>query len=163
MHLWDLLINNEKISPLLPDSPLMAPLDLDDELKLSYSDSRSFTILYGIVDPASADATNYQVMMVGIDKDWRDVGNQRSFTAMDLAFGTYRLRIRAASVAGNWDAAPVRELVIKIAPPVLSISMGIYRLFAIAYIGCRNHLAFHENKNERKRCHKDIADGKGKE
>lgn len=94
----------------------MAPLDLDDELKLSYSDSRSFTILYGIVDPASADATNYQVMMVGIDKDWRDVGNQRSFTAMDLAFGTYRLRIRAASVAGNWDAAPVRELVIKIAP-----------------------------------------------
>lgn len=137
VHLWDLLINNEKISPLLPDSPLMAPLDLDDELKLSYSDSRSFTILYGIVDPASADATNYQVMMVGIDKDWRDVGNQRSFTAMDLAFGTYRLRIRAASVAGNWDAAPVRELVIKIAPPFyLSVwAFIVYLLLLILAVG----------------------------
>lgn len=117
IHLWELSINNEPVGPGSEDSPLMTVLDVVDELKLSHSDSRIFTIFYGIVNPASADATNYQVLMEGIDKNWRDVGQQRSFTAMDLAPGTYRLRIRAASDSEEWDTAPVRELVIKIAPP----------------------------------------------
>lgn len=117
IHLWELSINNRPVDAASADSPLRAPLDETKELKLGYYDSRIFTISYGIVNPASADATHYQVLMDGIDKEWRDVGTQRSFTAMDLAPGTYRLRIRAASDSEDWDTAPVRELVIKIAPP----------------------------------------------
>lgn len=135
VHLWDLSVNNEPVEPASADSPLLTALDATSELKLGYSDSRIFTISYGIVNPASADATNYQVLMEGIDKDWRDVGKQRSFTAMDLASGTYRLRIRAASDSEDWDTAPVRELVIKIAPPFyLSIWAFVIYLFLLIII-----------------------------
>lgn len=118
VHLWDLLINNRGVTAGVSGSPLEAVLDQTKELRLDYDQSRTFTICYGIVDPASAQSTVYQVYVEGIDRSWRDVGAQRTFTAMDFAPGTYKLMIRGATSPDGWGDAPVRELVIKIAPPL---------------------------------------------
>lgn len=142
VHLWNLSLNNQAVAPGSPDAPYESTLDDTKELHLDYSDSRLFTITYGIVDPASAGAVSYQILMEGIDKDWRDVGSQRSFTATDLASGTYRLRIRAAADGEAWDAAPVRELVIRIAPPFyLSVwAYIVYLVLLIAIVAIVWHL-----------------------
>lgn len=117
VHLWELLVNNRGVSAGMPGSPLETVLDHTSELRLDYDQSRTFSIGYGIVDPASARSAVYQVFVDGIDKSWRDVGTQRYFTAMDFAPGTYRLMIRGATNPDGWSDAPVRELIIRIAPP----------------------------------------------
>lgn len=138
VHLLELLVNNRTISAGMPESPLSGTLDETLVLKLDYDDSRSFSIAYGVVDPASASSVVYQVMVDGIDKSWRDVGSLRNFTAMDLAPGTYKLRIRAASGPEGWSDAPVRELVIRIAPPfwlsVWAFIVYFVLLLVVAYV-----------------------------
>lgn len=116
VHLWRLVINNREIAPSA-ESVLSNPLDNLSEIELDYDMSRTFSIDYGIVQPGGATGISYQVWLKEIDHGWRDVGPLRQFTAMELAPGTYHLRLRASPDSDGWNDAPVRELVIKIAPP----------------------------------------------
>ena len=135
VHLSDLFINNQVIAPSAPGSPLSTVLDATPELRLDFDRSRTFTLAYGIIDPASASSAMYQVLVEGIDRDWRDVGTQRNFTAMDFAPGTYKLKIRASKSPDAWDDAPVKEIVIRIAPPFyLSVWAFIVYLIVLAIL-----------------------------
>lgn len=134
VHLQHLYINNREVSPSEEDSPLLTTLDRTDALHLDYNRSRSFSIDYGVVDPASAHAYSYQIYVDGIDKDWRDVGAQRHFTAMELAPGTYKLMLRAASAPEAWDNAPVRQLLIKIDPPFYFSTWAFIAYFILLVI-----------------------------
>lgn len=121
VHLWDLTIGSTTATPGGEGSPLPAVLDRLSELRLDYGQSRAFSIGYGVVNPAGTDHVRYQLKVAGIDKEWRDIGDQRRFTALDLGPGTYKLMIRAAAPTGGtkaaWEEAPVRTLTIHIAPP----------------------------------------------
>ncbi|MDE5940695.1 MAG: response regulator [Muribaculaceae bacterium] len=162
VHLWELFLNNGPVAPGSPASPLDEALDSTSELRLDYDASRTFSIAYGIVDPASASGASYQVFVDGIDKDWRDVGTQRNFTAMDFAPGTYRLLVRASSDDQGWNEAPVRELVIRISPPfylsvwafvvyvivLLLLSLVVYR-FAKVRISEKNAIRMSRIEKEK--------------
>ena len=136
VHLWHLMANNRRIESGDPGSVLGGmPLDRLSTLKLDYDMSRSFSIDYGIVAPASASSALYQVWLEGVDRSWRDVGPLRQFTAMELAPGSYRFKVRSSTNPDMWDDAPVKELLIKIAPPwYLSVWAFIVYLFIIAAI-----------------------------
>lgn len=143
VHLWRLLLNNDIVTPRTPDSPLKSAIDATSMLELDYKSSRVFSIDYGIIDPVGAKNVRYQIMIEGLDKEWRDVGTQRRFTAMELPYGSYTFKIRALASGDNWDKAPIRKLDLKINPPFyqssvawliyllvgISIGYAIYRLF----------------------------------
>lgn len=117
VHFTDLLINGKEATARTSFSTPATTLYSKDVLDLDFDRSRQFGIGYGVIDPERAGSTFYQVKVDGIDRDWRDVGKLRRFTALELAPGTYRLNVRASSNPEEWDAAPVSTLAIKIAPP----------------------------------------------
>ena len=160
VHLSDLFINNQVIAPSAPGSPLSTVLDATPELRLDFDRSRTFTIAYGIIDPASASSAMYQVLVEGIDRDWRDVGTQRNFTAMDFAPGTYKLKIRASKSPDAWDDAPVKEIVIRIAPPFyLSVWAFIVYLIVLAILA----VIVYRFVKEREKCRQTVAYREGEE
>jgi len=145
VHLDHLTIDNEVITVGGENSPLTAALDDMDTLVLSYNQSRSFSIDYVAVSLDNARALEYQVWLEGVDKDWRNAGQERKFVGLKLAPGTYRLKIRANNSNIGWENAPVKVLTIVINPPfylsvwayIVYVAMlcgllfAIYRIFSI--------------------------------
>ena len=141
VHFTDLFINGKEATARASSSPIATTLRFTDVLNLDFDQSRQFGIGYGVIDTERAASTFYQVKVEGIDREWRDVGKLRRFTAMELAPGTYRLNVRASSNPEAWDNAPVRTLTIRISPPFYR-SAWAYLLYllvigAIAYFGYR--------------------------
>ena len=134
VHLWGLILNNNLITPRSEDSPLDSTLDATRVLELNYADSRVFSIDFGIVDPVGATHARYQIFIEGLDKEWRDVGSQRRFTAMELPYGSYVFKVRALTAGDDWDSAPIRELDLKINPPyyLSTTAWFIYILLGIS-------------------------------
>lgn len=133
-HFWNLSLNNLPIMVGDEDSPLNEPLDVTEKIVLSYEQSRMFRIDYGVVAPAGVKSTLYQVLVSGIDEDWRDVGTQRTFTAMGFAPGTYQLQVRASKEPDSWDDAPVHLLVIKIEPPFYLSYWAFFAYFVLLIV-----------------------------
>lgn len=146
VHLSKLIINDQVINAGSPDSPLNDAIDKMDKITLSYNESRSFSIEYGIIQPANAAIYDYQVKLEGGgDKGWRNIGKVRRFVGLNLAPGSYKLLIRANNSGSDWDKAPVKAIEIEIRPPfyrstiayliylliVGGIGFLIYRMFAM--------------------------------
>lgn len=143
VHLWHLSLNNDIVTPQTPDSPLTSALDATALLELDYNSSRVFSIDYGIIDPVGAKNVKYQIFIEGLDKEWRYVGKQRRFTAMELPYGNYTFNVRALASGNDWENAPIRKLDLKINPPfylssmawiiyilaTISVCYAVYRLF----------------------------------
>lgn len=132
VHLWDMTLNNEKVIPGTPNSPLHSALDMTSRLELDYANSRIFSIDYGVIDPIGAENIKYQVFVEGLDKEWRDVGNQRRFTAMELPYGKYTFKVRASDGENNWEEAPIKTLDLNIEPPFYLSSMAWTLYFILA-------------------------------
>lgn len=152
VHLWRLSLNNHVVTPRTADSPLKTSLDATSVLKLDFASSRVFSIDYGIINPAGANNVRYQIFIDGLDKEWRDVGTLRRFTAMELPYGSYTLNVRALVSGDDWENAPIKKLVFKIAPPFYqsSIAWMIYILVAISicYIAYRLFLWRMKERNQ---------------
>lgn len=145
VHLGHLTINNETMSTHTENSPLTAALDDMDTLVLSYGQSRSFSIDYLAVSLENPRSLNYQVRLNGVDKDWRNAGQERKFVGLKLSPGTYNLQIRANNSNEGWEQAPVKSLTIVIEPPfyrstwayiiyflvIVSVLFVAYRIFSI--------------------------------
>lgn len=143
VHFAGLTINGKPVRIGAPDSPLQTSLDIAEDLCLDYDEAQQLNIDYGVIDPEGAHSVFYQIKVDGIDRNWRDMGKLRRFSAMKLDPGTYRLDVRASSDPEHWDNASVRSLAIKVAPPfyrtgwayalyillIGAISWVIYRLF----------------------------------
>ena len=136
VHLWGIALNNERMSPGAPGSPLKSSLDVTSNLSLDYAESRIFSIDYGVIDPIGIDNINYQIFVEGLDNEWRDVGSQRSFTAMELPYGKYKFKVRAAEEGNDWNLSPITSLDLNIKPPFYLSSMAwvVYFILAISII-----------------------------
>ena len=144
VHFSQLTVNNLVMTAATPDSPLTAPLDDTPTLTLSYGESRSFSIGYGVVMPGNAEGIEYEVMLEGADRQWRNVGSERVFFGFNLAPGTYTLKVRASS-NGNWDVAPVKSLRIIVRPHVL---LSVWALmFYLVVLGFCAWLAYRHMLN----------------
>ena len=136
VHLWQLILNNNPVSPKSSESPLSSTLDAMEVLELDYGSSRMFSIDYGVVDPIGAQNVKYQIFIEGLDKEWRDVGTQRRFTAIEIPYGSYVFKVRASSSGENWNNAAIKQLQLKIAPPyyLSSVAWLIYVFIGLAIV-----------------------------
>ena len=136
VHFGHLMLDNSIVTADTPDSPLSDALDNMESISLSYAQSRSFSIEYGIISPANTNIVKYQVRLIGVNDNWRDAGQERWFVGLNLAPGTYELQVRANNPGTSWDQAPIKTLKIIIRPPFYrsNIAYIIYALLLITLI-----------------------------
>ena len=139
VHLVRLLLNSQPIVAG-EESPLKHNIDCTQKLVLSHREAQSVCIEYGVVRPLNATSVEYQVMLDGVDKSWRDVGADRKFYINNLSPGTYKLHIRANDSNGQWDGCPTKTLEIVVKPPLLLSPWALVFYLVIVVIGIR--LAF---------------------
>ena len=117
IHFKKLFINNKLIGVASEDSPLKTSLDYAKKISLSYDEAHSFSIEYGVVMPSGVQSVRYQIRIDGIDKNWRDVGDECRFNGYLLQPGTYRLHVRANNGSMDWDKSSERVLTIVVEAP----------------------------------------------
>ena len=127
-------IMNVHFKKLYVNDQVVSQIDYTDTITLSYEDSHSFHIEYGVVMPENVQGIQYQIKVDGIDSDWRDVGSERIFFGYLLSPGTYTLHVRANTSDGDWDKCPERTLTIIIKAPFY-LSTIAYIIYLLCFIG----------------------------
>ena len=131
---------------------------------------RELEIDYVGVDLASPEKVEYQYMLEGEDKTWRDVGNRRQAFYSHLRPGRYQFRLRATSGGLQWVElkAPFRLAVtpafyqttwfyLVSAAMVLSGLYLVY-LLRVQYLTNRLRERMRERSSERIRIARDLHD-----
>lgn len=91
VHITDLQVNN-------------APFSMEQEPSLSHRQN-SIIFEYGCVT-LNPDEIQYQIMLDGIDQEWRLPSRQTSANYPVLPHGRYTFRVKAKSSAGVWSREP---------------------------------------------------------
>ncbi len=136
VHFRKLIVNNQQVMPLsqVIDSPLSTQIDYADHITLTYEESHSFHIEYGVIRPESVQGVQYQIRVDGIDNTWRNVGSERSFFGYLLSPGTYVLHVRANTSDSDWDMCPERTLKIIIKAPFYRSTLA-YIIYLLCLAG----------------------------
>ena len=123
VHFKKLYVNDQVISQI----------DYTNGITLSYEESHSFHIEYGVVMPENVQGIQYQIKVDGIDKEWRNVGSERRFYGYLLSPGTYQLHVRANTCDSDWEKCPERTLTIVIKAPFY-LSTPAYIIYFICFV-----------------------------
>lgn len=137
--LTNLKIFNKEVGIGKKDSPLTAHIAETGLLTLAHEQS-VFTFEFASLNYIFPEKNNYAFIMEGFEKEWNQVGTQRSATYTNLDPGEYVFRVRGSNNDGLWNekGAAIR---IRIIPPwwkttwafllyviaVGSILLGIWR------------------------------------
>ncbi len=111
----DFKIDNRSVTPGA-DSPLKQPIQVTKQIELSYRQS-SFSFELAALDFSSPGRNRYAFKLEGFDKEWNQVGSQRSATYTNISPGRYVFRARAANSDGYWNEQGT-SVVLEIHPPV---------------------------------------------
>ena len=114
VYLTDFQLFNKSVVPEA-DGPLKENLNVAKEITLNY-DQSVFSIEYVALNYAYSWKNEYAYRLVGFDKKWNYVGNQRKATYTNLNPGTYRFQVKASNNDGVWNDEGY-TIVIKINPP----------------------------------------------
>jgi len=117
VHLTQLVINNRIITSNDTNFPLTTALDDEHNITFSYDQSRSFSIEYAAISLGNTSVISYQVRLLGMDDNWKNVGKERKFVGSNLPSGTYTLQVRANNTNEGWENAPIKEIKFTILPP----------------------------------------------
>lgn len=80
------------------------------------ADENVITIEFSSINHSLAQKTKYLYMLTGVDKEWKDPGEKRSFTYSYLPGGDYVFKLKACNNEGVWNTA-IYELPIYVATP----------------------------------------------
>lgn len=69
--------------------------------ELLYNQSIAFSFISPSYD--NPEKHHYAAQLMGIDKDWRDLGNNTSQRFSNLPAGTYEFRVKVATADGTWN------------------------------------------------------------
>ena len=84
------------------DSPLETAIGETKKLTLSHTQS-VFTFEFAALDYTAPAKNQYAYKLDGFDKDWRDVGNQRTAVYTNLAPGKYTFHVKGTNNDGVWN------------------------------------------------------------
>jgi ligand-binding sensor domain-containing protein/signal transduction histidine kinase len=111
----DFSIFNKPVRCGTPDSPLRKHISETDRITLAY-DQSFITFGFAVVDFTMPEKNQYAYRMEGFEKEWNQVGTQRSATYTNLEPGQYTFRVKGSNNDGFWneEGASIR---IVITPP----------------------------------------------
>ena len=125
----DFKIANRSLGPG-PDSPLKQPIQVTREIDLSYLQS-SFSFELAALDFSNPARNRYAFKLDGFDKEWNEVGTQRSATYTNISPGSYVFRARAANGDGYWNQQGT-SVILRIHPPFWGTTW--FRLLVVAFV-----------------------------
>lgn len=135
-HITDLLVNYE-------------PFPIEEGMSLNYSQN-SLIFDYRCIT-LNPDAVLYQIMLEGIDNDWRPPGKQTQVNYPSLPPRKYTFYVKARNSDGVWNDPPV-SLSFQIKPPfymswwfILSCVIAV-AFIIFTYIKVRERALIRENK-----------------
>jgi ligand-binding sensor domain-containing protein/serine phosphatase RsbU (regulator of sigma subunit) len=135
IHITEMQVNQEAVS-------------MENGLSLSHRQN-SIIFEYGCIT-LNPDDVEYQVMLDGIEAEWRPPDRQSSTNYPVLPHGRYTFRVKAKSSAGVWNSEPATfSFVIK--PPFyltwyfILVVVGILVIILISYVKIRERAFKREN------------------
>jgi methyl-accepting chemotaxis protein/ligand-binding sensor domain-containing protein len=127
-------------------SPLESHISETKELRLSYKQS-VFTFEFAALDYTSPAKNQYAYKLDGFDKDWRDVGTQRTAVYTNLAPGRYTFHVKGSNNDGVWNEEGA-SLSLVITPPFWKTWW--FRLFMLAAIGGAGYYVVNAARDRRR-------------
>ena len=83
-------------------SPLQSSITVARELVLHH-DQSVFTIEFAALDFAAPEKNQYAYMLEGVDKDWNEVGTERTASYRNLRAGDYVFRVKGSNNDDVWN------------------------------------------------------------
>jgi methyl-accepting chemotaxis protein len=84
------------------DSPLQTHISEATELRLNHNQT-VFTFEFAALDFTAPSKNQYAYKLDGFDKQWREVGNQRTAVYTNLAPGSYTFHVKGSNNDGLWN------------------------------------------------------------
>lgn len=96
-------------------TPLLTNITDTKKIVLLYRQS-VFSFEFASLNYTAGDKKQYAYQLEGFDKDWNEVGTQRTATYTNLDPGNYTFKVRGLNSAGNWSTNTA-TIEISITPP----------------------------------------------
>jgi signal transduction histidine kinase/ligand-binding sensor domain-containing protein len=97
--------------------------------------TQNIQIDYTAIGLGNPSRARFRYQLIGIDKDWQDVGSRRQAFYSNLGPGTYYFRLSAATEDGAWHNAP-SDLMIAISPYFYQTQWFLLLCMGIALFFC---------------------------
>lgn len=127
----DFLLLNKNIDYHSQNAPIKRHISIADEITLKYSQS-VFSIQFAALDYINSDKNQYAYKLEGFDKNWNEVGNQRTANYTNINPGSYIFKVRASNNDGAWNNKGI-HIAITILPPWYRTNLAY--IFYILFIG----------------------------
>ena len=147
VYLTDFQLFNKAVVPG-EDGPLKENLNVAKEITLNY-DQSVFSIEFVALNYAYSWKNEYAYRLVGFDKKWNYVGNQRKATYTNLNPGTYRFQVKASNNDGVWNNEGY-TIVIKINPPWYLTWWACFLYIAAFGAGTYTYISYRKKQDELK-------------
>ncbi|WP_166641878.1 hybrid sensor histidine kinase/response regulator transcription factor [Pedobacter duraquae] len=111
-------------------SPIAEQIGFAQEIKLSYG--QNFSISYVALNYTAPQQNHYAYRLVGLEKDWNEVGREKTAYYTNLDPGDYIFQVRASNNEGTWSDK-ITSIKVHIQPPLWRTTYAY--VFYIALIG----------------------------
>ncbi|RXK47540.1 hybrid sensor histidine kinase/response regulator transcription factor [Aquirufa rosea] len=132
IYLTGLKIFNKPVKVGEPNSPLEKDILQTKHLVLQ-PDQTVFSLDFVALEYQRPKNNRYAYILEGFDKDWNEVGTQRTATYTNLNPGDYIFKVKATNSDGVWGEKPF-ELKITVLPPWYR-TWWAYGLYAMLFFG----------------------------
>lgn len=135
LALQELKLFNKLITPENGIGLLKTQLDDTDTLVFE-SDQNFFSISYAALNYISNNKSKYAYYLEGFDKDWNQIGNQRTAYFTNVPPGKYTLKLKCSNQDGVWDNK-YRSIFIHVKPPLWKTNWAyfVYSILILALVG----------------------------
>lgn len=114
-----------------PDGLLPQSLNYTKTLTLDYQKSM-FQFGFSALNFRDTNKNSYAYKLDGFDKNWMQVGDQRSAKYTNLNAGTYNFHVKGSNNDGIWNDEGVSITIVQLPPPWKT--WWAYTLYALAFI-----------------------------
>ncbi|RZM23856.1 MAG: sensor histidine kinase, partial [Pedobacter sp.] len=134
-------IDNREVALNEEGSPLKQSIITTEKIRLA-ADQRSISVDFAALSYVAPQTTRYAYKLEGLEKEWTYLKTNRKIYFTKLAPGSYKLRVKSANSAGDWN--PVEAtLSITVSPPFYA-SIWAYLFYAAVcsaavYYGFKNY------------------------
>lgn len=127
-----------------PEEDGILTTHIDDTRLLTLPhDKNGFSIQFAALDMKYPDNISYSYKLEGFEKNWNDIGNQRTATYTNLPKGHYTLKVRSTNSDGIW-VENTRTLEITVLPSFWETpwAYSLYVLFILLIIFTATYILF---------------------
>ena len=128
----NLLVNNKVVPINSPKSPLKEDIMFADEINLKYFQN-TITLQFTAPDYYMGDKVKFSYKISGENKDWVDIGTNRSINLVNLNHGEYILEVKAINSDGH-SLMSGSQLAINILPPLWE-TLYAFIVYGILVVG----------------------------